>query len=100
MIDRNPILYFRPNRNQNQNAVIETESKPKVQEDLNSENISQNQNYALCLKFMVFGVTKETRWNVCFDKNQNQSLVEFELDPPKTGSILPKSIKICDNLLQ
>ena len=49
---------------------------------------------------MVFGVTKETRWNVCFGKNQTQSLVKIELDPPKTGSILPKSIKICDNLLQ
>ena len=47
----------------------------------------------MCLKFMVFGVTKETRWNVCFGKNQTQSLVEIELDPPKTGSILPKSIE-------
>ena len=33
-------------------------------------------------------------------KTKNQSLVEIELDPPKTGSILPKCIKICDNLLQ
>ena len=30
VIDRNPILYFGPNRNRNQNAVTETESKPKV----------------------------------------------------------------------
>ncbi len=30
---------------------------------------------------MVFGVTKETRWNVCFGKNQTQSLVEIEFDP-------------------
>ena len=29
VIDRNPILYFRPNQNRNQNAVTETESKPK-----------------------------------------------------------------------
>ena len=33
-------------------------------------------------------------------KNRTQSLVEIELDPKKTGSILPKSIKICDNFLQ
>ena len=49
---------------------------------------------------MVFGVTKETRWNERFGKNQTQSLVEIEFDAPKTGTILPKSIKICDNLLQ
>ncbi len=30
VIDRNPILYFWPNQNQNRNAVTETESKPKV----------------------------------------------------------------------
>ena len=49
---------------------------------------------------MVFGVTKETRWNVWFGQNENQILVEIELDPLKTGSIFPQSIKICDNLLQ
>ena len=30
VIDRNPISYFLLNRNRNQNAVTETESKPKV----------------------------------------------------------------------
>ena len=30
VINRNPILYFCPNRNRYQNAVSETESKPKV----------------------------------------------------------------------
>ena len=30
VMDQNPILYFWPNHNQKRNAVIETESKPKV----------------------------------------------------------------------
>ena len=58
VIDPNPILYFWPNQARNRNAVIETKSKPKVngkyERISNSENISQNQNYAVCLKFMVF----------------------------------------------
>ncbi len=35
-----------------------------------------------------------------FAKNQTPSLVEIELSLSKTGLILPKSIEICDNLLQ
>ena len=33
-------------------------------------------------------------------QTETQSLVEIELDPPKTGSILPKSDLTCDKLLQ
>ena len=49
---------------------------------------------------MFFDVTKETRKNMRFGQNQTQSLVEIEFDPPKTGSILPISTQIDDNLLQ
>ena len=39
---------------------------------------------------MVFGVTKETRWNVRFGENQIQNLFEIEFDPPKNWFIFVK----------
>ena len=83
------------------------ESKPKVNrkwtESTRGSKIArifrkiQITLYAESLWFVA--ETKETRLSVCFGKNQTQSLVEIELDATKTGSILPKSIKICDNLV-
>ena len=69
--------------------------KPKVNTS-NSPNISKNQNYAACQKIMDFCLINKTHGNVCFDKNQTQTLVEIKVDPPKTGSVLATSKKIGD----